>query len=49
MVWSLITLGTGLVLGGALWFLADVLEKKKAMKQTVAHPDNQDDMDNYED
>jgi hypothetical protein len=49
MVWSLITLGTGLVLGGALWFLADVLEKKKARKQAAGHPLEKDETDDYED
>jgi hypothetical protein len=48
MVWSLITLCTGFALWGLLWFLADTLEKKKAMQQT-ANPNTQDDMDDYED
>ena len=49
MVWSLITLGTGFALWGVLWFLADTLEKKKAMQQTVANPNIQAETDDYED
>jgi hypothetical protein len=38
MVWSLISLGTGLSIWGLLWLQADVLEKRAAKRKEAETP-----------